>query len=93
MGTGHFYRFDTYLAVPYQNMLTFPAFQFDQGRDLWPGFVDVLMVLRDAGGDQFAITVWFVSHHGAANGDIPALVIRDDPDGAIAAARRSIVGW
>lgn len=89
MGTGHHFHLDTYLAVPHENRLTFPAFQFDLSRELWPGFRDVLKVLRDAAWDEYSITAWFVSHQGSAEGSIPAVLIRHDPDRVLRAARIS----
>ncbi|WP_169744224.1 3'-5' exonuclease [Knoellia aerolata] len=89
MGTAHFFHLDTYLLVPYRNRLVVPAFQFDQWRQLWPGFRDVLKVFRDSGWDEFSITAWFVSHQGSADGDVPALLIRDEPERVLDAARIS----
>jgi hypothetical protein len=93
MGTGHCLHLDTYLVVPYENRLTCPAFQFDHWRELWPGFRDVLKVFRDAGWDEFSITSWFVSRQGSADGDTPALLIRDAPDRVLTAARSTAVDW
>ena len=93
MGTGHCLHLDTYLVVPFNNRLTCPAFQFDHGRELWPGFRDVLRVFRDAAWDEFSITAWFVSHQGTADGAMPALLIRDEPDRVLAAARSTTVDW
>lgn len=73
-----------------ENQLVFPAFQFNQSRELWPKFRDVLAVLRGAGWDDFKIMVWFVSHRGAADGLIPAVEIRADPQRVLSAARRSV---
>lgn len=89
MGTGHCLHLDTYLVVPYNNRLTCPAFQFDHWRELWPGFRDVLKVLRDAAWDEFSITAWFVSRQGSTDGAVPALLIRDEPDRVLQAARRT----
>lgn len=91
MGTGHFIWLDTYLVVPHRNRLTCPAFQFDGSRELWPGFRDVLKVLRGAAWDDFSICMWFVSRQGSAvDGPVPALLIRDDPDRVLRAARRAV---
>lgn len=87
MGTAHFPRLDTYLVVPYRNTLVCPAFQFDHSRVLWPGFRDVLALFRDAGWDDFSIMVWFVTRQGVSDGDTPALLIRDEPDGVLEAVR------
>jgi hypothetical protein len=93
MGTAHFVHFDTYLLVPYRNRLVAPAFQFDHWRQLWPGFRDVLKVFRDSGWDEFSITAWFVSRQGAADGDVPALLIRDEPERVLDAAQVTAVDW
>ena len=93
MGTGHCLHLDTYLVVPYSNVLTCPGFQFDHWRRLLPGFREVLKVFRDAGWDEFSIVGWFVSRQGSADGDTPALLIRDEPDRVLAAARSSAVDW
>lgn len=93
MGTAHFFHLDTYLLVPYRNRLVVPAFQFDQWRELWPGLRDVLKVFRDSGWDEFSITAWFVSRQGSADGDVPALLIRDEPERVLAAARITAVDW
>jgi len=93
MGTGHCLRLDTYLVVPYRNRLTCPAFQFDLGRELWPRFREVLDVFRSVGTDDFSIMAWFVSRQGSADGAVPALLIRDEPERVLAAARSTIVDW
>ena len=93
MGTGHYLHLDTYLVVPYNNRLTCPGFQFDHGRELWPGFRDVLRVFRDVGLHEFSITAWFVSRQGSADGAVPALLIRDEPERVLRAARSNAVDW
>lgn len=87
MGTAHFFHLDTYLVVPYRNRLVCPAFQFDHWRELWPGFRDVLGLFRDAGWDEFSIVTWFAGPQGATDGDIPAVLIRDEPERVLHAAR------
>lgn len=93
MGTAHWLHLDTYLLVPRDNRLVCPAFQFDHWRELWPGFRDVLKVFRDAGADEFSIMLWFISVQGAADGAVPAVLIREEPERVLEAARVTTVDW
>ncbi|CAN7246026.1 hypothetical protein [Knoellia sp. LjRoot47] len=92
MGTGHFLHLDTYLMVPYDNRLTCPAFQFDHERRLWPRFREALGALRDVGWDEFSITGWFASPQGAADGAVPADLIRSEPERVLDAVNVTVAG-
>ena len=50
-------------------------------------------MFRDVGTDEFSITAWFVSRQGSADGAVPALLIRDEPDRVLQAARRTTADW
>lgn len=92
MGTGHYLHLDTYLVVPYRNRLTCPAFQFDHERKLWTGFREALGTFRDVGWDEFSITVWFTSPQGAADGAVPADLIRSEPERVLDAVKVTVAG-
>ncbi|TPG17049.1 hypothetical protein EAH86_09745 [Pedococcus bigeumensis] len=93
LGTGHHFRLDRYLAIPVDGRLTYPRFQFNDARELWPGFSDVLTVFRDAAWDDVSTSLWFISRQGSTGGDIPALVIQHDPDEVLSAARLVVDDW
>lgn len=88
LGTAHHVRTHTYLAVPYEGRLAYAKFQFTHERELWPGFSEVLTAFRDAAWDDVSTALWFISRQGSTGGDAPALVIRDDPQAVLSAARR-----
>lgn len=92
MGTGHFFLLDTYLVVPRNNRLTCPAFQFDHERSLWPGFREALQALRAEAWDEFSILGWFASPQGAADGAVPAHLIRSEPERVLHAVDVTVRG-
>lgn len=92
LGTAHFLHVETYLAVPHDNVLKFPGYQFTMERTLYPGFREALNVLRGNGWDDTSIALWFASRQGAANGAIPAYLLRADPDAVVKAARAASNG-
>jgi len=87
MGTGHFFHVETYLAVPHEGVLKFPAYQFTPERVLWPGFREAVNTLREGRWDDTSIALWFISHQGSADGEIPALVLRTDPHAVLKTAQ------
>lgn len=89
LGTGHHFMLDKYLAVPHRGILKFPEFQFQTDRTLWPGFREVLAILRSADWDDPTIALWFTNLH-ALEGECPALLLRIEPEAVIAGARRMV---
>ena len=69
-----------------------PGFQFDAERQLAPGLAIALNALRSAGWDDVSIALWFASPQGAANGRVPAAVLRHDPILVINAAYSTAAG-
>lgn len=89
LGTAHHFTLDQYLAVPHRGILMFPEFQFQLDRTLWPGFREVLAILRNADWDDARTALWFTSLR-VLEGECPALVLRVEPDAVIAGARRTV---
>lgn len=92
LGTAHFFHVGTYVAVAHDDVRKFPGYQFTMARTLYPGFREALAVFRNNGWDDRSIALWFASRQGAANGAIPAYLLRSDPDAVVEAAHAASHG-